>query len=296
MGLDGKKKVALIGARGQLGCALQANPDIRDFDLTALSHSELDLTQENQVFDVLGQLQPDTVINAAAYTAVDKAESEQDTAFMVNARGPELLAAAAKRMGFNIVHISTDFVFDGTKSRPYQPNDETAPVSIYGKSKLAGEQALLGESDVAAAVVRTSWLYSSTHPCFLATMLKLMATRPSLSIVADQVGTPTSVCSLSRVIIDLLKAHELPQGIFHWSDAGVASWYDFAHAIQNIALAEGLLEQAADLKPIATEEYPTPAQRPSYSVLDKTSLYELLGISAPKHWQTELGLTLKKMI
>lgn len=287
-------KVVVIGANGQLGSALVANSRMQQFELFPLSRAELDITSLSSLDSVLSDLGPDVVINASAYTAVDKAESDEDTAFLINAQGPELLASVARRLQFKIIHISTDFVFDGYKSSPYFPTDQTAPLSVYGKSKLAGEQALLNHSDIDAAIVRTSWLYSSTHPSFLTTMLRLMSSKPELSVVADQVGTPTSAASLANIICRMIERNVF-SGVYHWSDAGVASWYDFACEIYRVASSLGMLRNEVELKPISTYEYPTPAQRPAYSVLDKRALYEALDIQVPEHWQNELAVELQNM-
>lgn len=290
--IGARRKVAVIGAAGQLGSAIATHQRAQQFELFPLSRNALDITNEVELSSVLGAISPDVVINAAAYTAVDKAESEPEAAFLINAHGPELLAALAKQLKFKIIHISTDFVFDGNKSTPYLPTDVTAPLSIYGKSKLAGEQALLADSAVGAAIVRTSWLYSAAHPSFLTTMLRLMSSKPALSVVADQVGTPTAATSLANVICRMIEC-DITSGVYHWSDAGVASWYDFACEIHRTARSLGLLQNNTELKPISTAEYPTPARRPAYSVMDKGALYELLDIQVPQHWQTELALELQ---
>lgn len=288
-------KVILVGARGQLGCALQSSSLASNFEVFPLDRSQLDITCENQVYEVLEGLAPDVIINAAAYTAVDKAESDEAQAYLVNKQGPAILGMAANRLGAKVVHVSTDFVFDGLKATPYAPSDVTVPLSVYGKSKLAGEQALQDIKGLESTIIRTSWLYSHTHPCFVATMLKLMRTKPSLGVIADQVGSPTSVRSLAEVIWRIIGAKQFG-GIYHWSDAGVASWYDFAQSIQSLAFELGLLEQVIEIKPLTTQQYPTPAVRPPYSVMDKSDLYQLLDIEVPIHWQHELKLSLKQML
>lgn len=321
-----KMNVVLLGAQGQLGSAISASPSASDHDLIALSKQTLDITNPAQLHERLEKEAPDIVINAAAYTAVDKAETDQENAYLINAQAPEYLGAAAKAIGFRVIHISTDFVFDGNASTPYSPEDGTAPLSIYGKSKLAGETALLAafgtsetdspEKGSPITIIRTSWLYSATHPCFLTTMLRLMTEKPALGVVADQVGTPTSAGSLAKNIWQFvdhfssgagdhqqainqqqasdhqqsiaLQQQALGGGIYHWSDAGVASWYDFAHAIQSIALDLGKLDKKIPISPLRTEQYPTPATRPRYSVMDKRATYDLFGIEVPTHWCEEL--------
>lgn len=288
-----KLKVMVLGAAGQLGHALQNSAPIDKVEVTALTRSMVDVGERDQVVAQYESVKPDVIINASAYTAVDKAESEESAAFKVNSSGPENIARAIIGTDCKLFHVSTDFVFDGAKSSPYLPGDETNPIGVYGKSKLEGERILKETVPQQATIIRTSWLYSGTHPCFLGTMLRLMKERPQLGVVADQVGTPTSVDSLAEILWKLVFS-EHDAGIYHWSDAGVASWYDFAVAIQEQALALGLLEQSIEINPLKTEQYPTPAKRPSYSVLDKTALYNLLELK-PVHWQKELQGVLQRM-
>ena len=235
---------------------------------------------------MLADLRPSVVINAAAYTAVDRAESEQAAAFAVNADGPGHLARACAGLGARLIHVSTDFVFSGNACHPYQPADPTGPVSVYGESKLAGEQQVreaLGEQSV---IVRTAWVYSRVGHNFVKTMLRLMAERDSLSVVADQVGTPTWARGLAEALWRIVDKPEIA-GTLHWTDAGVASWYDFAVAIAEEAHAQGLLARPVAVKPIATADYPTPAARPAWSVLDKTASWQQLGCDG-MHWREAL--------
>lgn len=278
--------VLLIGANGQLGNALQTSVPLGAIKLHAMSRAELDFTSELQLEKKFAEVEPQVVINAAAYTAVDKAESDVERAYQINEEGPKLLAKIASQVNCRIIHISSDFVFDGKKSSPYQPHDDTNPLSVYGKSKLLGELALLEYAESMSTIIRTSWLYSASRPCFLASMLSLMASRSQLGIVADQVGSPTSVNSLALLIWKVVERAGA-SGVYHWSDAGVASWYDFAVAIQKQALEVGILKCEVDVTPIIMEQYPTPATRPHYSVMDKTKTYEDFGVDAV-HWQNEL--------
>ncbi|HYM48447.1 MAG TPA: dTDP-4-dehydrorhamnose reductase, partial [Burkholderiaceae bacterium] len=209
------------------------------------------------------------IINAAAYTHVDRAETEHQRAIAINADGPANLAAAARSVDARLIHVSTDFVFDGGSSRPYRPEDTAAPTSAYGLSKLEGERRVTAIGEQRVLIVRTAWLYAARGNNFVNTMLKLMRERQELRVVADQIGTPTWATTLARALWAAARRPAL-HGIYHWTDAGVASWYDFAVAIQEEALARKLLARAIPICPIRTEDYPTPAKRPAYSVLDKT--------------------------
>jgi dTDP-4-dehydrorhamnose reductase len=254
-------------------------------ELRALSRAEVDVTDAGRVADAIGDYQPDVVINAAAYTAVDKAESDEEGARRGNVDGPANLAAAIASFAHSrLIHVSTDFVFDGRSSTPYAPDAPTAPLGIYGATKLAGERVVLEALGERATIVRTAWVYSSTGRNFLLTMLKLMARGP-VRVVADQLGTPTSATSLADALWRFAAVDT--GGVFHWTDAGVASWYDFAVAISEEAAAAGLLSGVAEVTPIATHEYPTPARRPSYSVLDNSGAIRVLGIK-PLHWRRRL--------
>jgi dTDP-4-dehydrorhamnose reductase len=272
-------RVLIAGAGGQLGRALQATAPA-GVTVIAPPEAEFDITNNAIVAAVVGATTPDVVINAAAYTAVDKAEADEAAAHRINTDAVAILAAHAPKL----VHISTDFVFDGAASRPYAPCATANPLSVYGATKLAGEVAAGPE----ALIVRTAWVYAAQGNNFVHTMLRLMAERPEIRVVADQIGTPTHADGLARTLWSLAAADK--KGVFHWTDAGMASWYDFAVAIQEEALEIGLLARAVPIVPIRTEDYPTPAQRPAYGVLDKTDTWAITGIAA--HWRTELRLCL----
>lgn len=275
-------KVLITGAAGQLGCSLlkTAPPE---HDLRALKRQDLDITDVRAVRDTVKEFKPGIIINAAAYTAVDKAESERDLAFAVNADGAENLAVAARDSGARLIHISTDFVFDGLKSRPYLPSDPVHPLGVYGASKAEGEKRVQRVAGQSAVIVRTGWVYAAEGHNFAKTILRLLTEKDSLGVIADQVGTPTWAMSLAETVWKVVALPEI-MGTHHWSDAGVASWYDFAVAIQEEALALGLLVRSIPIKPLRTEEYPLPAKRPPYSVLDKRSLMTRLGIM-PRYWR-----------
>jgi len=278
-------KILITGANGQLGWELQrAAP--KDFEIITLSRLDLDITDNAAVESAFREFNPELVINAAAYTAVDKAENEKAKAFAVNGDGAANVAKAATDIKARLIHISTDFVFDGLKSQPYLPDDETNPVSIYGASKLQGEQAVLAETEGNALILRTGWVYSTHGSNFVKTMQRLMAERDEISVVSDQVGTPTWSKGFAGAIYKFAAKPEV-QGIYHWSDAGIASWYDFAVAIQEEAFSLDILNNIIPIKPIRTEDYPCPAKRPPYSVLDKTATWQILGYTAP-YWRRSL--------
>ncbi|GGO09438.1 NAD(P)-dependent oxidoreductase [Iodidimonas muriae] len=274
----------ITGAQGQLGRDLQDTAP-KDRELVALDRSQLDICDESATMRCLEAHRPDLVINGAAYTAVDKAETASEQAFAVNEQGAANLAKAVGASGARLIHISTDFVFSGTANTAYTPDARTHPLNIYGASKRAGEQAILHHIPDRALIVRTSWLYSVHGANFVKTMLKLMASRDQLSVVADQLGTPCWAKGLAHA---LWRLAEKPQnGILHWSDAGVASWYDFAVAIMEEGLALGLLDHPVPVSPIKSVDYPTPARRPAFSVLDSTEGWQK-SATTPVHWRTSL--------
>jgi dTDP-4-dehydrorhamnose reductase len=285
-------KVLITGAGGQAGWELQRTAPV-DLDLTALHRTDLDITDQDAVMTIIRRNNPDLVINAAAYTAVDKAEEEADLAYAVNGDGAANIAKACKETGVRLLHISTDFVFDGNKAEPYLPEDEPKPMGVYGASKLQGEKSVMAETMGTAVVLRTAWVYSIHGSNFVKTMLRLMAEKDELNVVTDQIGTPTWARELAKVIW-LIAEKKKMQGIYHWTDGGVASWYDFALAIQEEALGLDLLKKTIRIRPIGTAEYPTPAKRPAYSVLDKTSIIEELGYKPP-HWRESLQKMLREL-
>lgn len=284
-------RVAVIGRQGQVARALAAieNPRISaiatfgrpDFDLSALP---LDLM-------ALEAFHPDIIINAAAYTAVDKAESEKEAAFRLNADGPAALAAWAASKAIGFFHLSTDYVFPGNAPRPYREDDPTGPLSVYGKSKLEGEERIL-QAHPFALIFRTAWVYDAEGQNFVKTMLRLASTRPELTIVSDQFGAPTFAPDIARVLIEIALRHvdqpgSAPPGIYHLTGAGDTSWAGFATAIFRKAEQRGLPH--AKVKPILTADYPTPARRPTNSRLDAGKLETTFGIKMP-HWAESLGI------
>jgi len=280
-------RILLTGKNGQVGFELQRSLAVLG-EVLALGSAECDLRDEAAIRRAVQSYAPDVIVNPAAYTAVDKAESQDEDAEAVNARAPGVLAQEAQRLGALMLHFSTDYVFDGLKPSPYLETDDPAPASAYGRTKLAGEQAAAAHHP-APLIIRTAWVYAAQGNNFVRTMLRLMAERDEVRVVADQVGTPTHALSLARAIW-ALQGHS---GIFHWTDAGITSWYDFAVAIQDEALRMGLLTRHVPIIPIATADYPTPARRPAWSVLDKGSSWAITGPA--RHWRHELIDCLKDL-
>jgi dTDP-4-dehydrorhamnose reductase len=284
-------KVLLTGAAGQLGQALIAStpPQV---ELIAFSRADLDLANPEACRAAVQAQRPDWVLNAGAYTAVDKAESEPELAQVVNAGAPGAFAEALAETGGRLLQMSTDFVFNGKQGRPYGPDHELDPLGVYGATKAAGEAAALQLPG--ARVLRTSWVYGPVGQNFCRTMLRLHGEREQLGVVADQVGCPTSTLTLAAACWSAIGQQADGPRILHWSDAGVASWYDFAVAIGELGVESGRLERAARVTPLTTADYPTPAQRPSYSLLDCTASRVALGLE-PLHWREALVEVLRCM-
>lgn len=274
----------VTGATGQVGLELQATAPSW-VELISTDRALLDVTNAAAVHAAVSAARPDWIINAAAYTAVDRAESEPGTAHAVNATGPRHLALAAAEQGSRLLQISTDFVFDGIATGPRRPDEPTAPRSVYGRTKMHGERALLDVLGDDALIVRTAWLYSIHGNNFVKTMMRLLCERDEVRVVADQFGTPTwargfALALWRAITLDL-------RGVHHWTDAGTASWYDFAVAIQEEGSALGLVPGTARLVPVTTKEFQAAAERPAFSVLDKTATWRALGY-APEHWRVVL--------
>ena len=277
--------VLITGANGQLGQALQSisgiNPQIT---FVFCSSSGLDITNLQSCIAVFEKYQPDYCINAAAYTAVDKAESETDKANLINVIGARNIAEVCKKSNAVLLHISTDFVFDGTSITPYTEEDMPNPTGVYGKTKLDGEKAIQ-EIWNKYFIIRTSWVYSQFGNNFMKTMLRLASERAHLSVVNDQIGTPTNAVDLAEVLIKMIQFCQTTPievfGIYNFSNEGQCSWYDFAKKIFEINSIK------IDLQPISSASYPTPAQRPAYSVLDKSKIKKAFGV-AIKDWEESL--------
>lgn len=281
------KPILIIGSTGQLGRELQ-QIILPQGNRIALGRSQIDLTQPDNLRNTIAEIQPQLIINAAAYTAVDKAESEIEQAIAINATAPGIIAETAHKLGTYLIHISTDYVFDGKQSHPYQETDKTNPLGIYGQTKLAGEQAIRQNCEN-HLIIRTAWVYGSYGKSnFVKTMLKLGTEREEIRVVADQIGSPTWARDLAEAIA-LIIPHLTAQiaGTYHYTNSGVASWYDFAQAIFEEASAIEYPLKIRQVIPITTADYPTPAQRPAYSVLACEKISQLLPTSPP-HWRQAL--------
>jgi dTDP-4-dehydrorhamnose reductase len=292
-GEEHKIRLALVGANGMLAGAVRSLAP-ENYDLVLLDLPDFDLTDKDRVLSVMNQVRPDVIVNCAAYTNVDGCETNEETALLVNGSGPGYLAEAAKKLDATLVHVSTDYVFDGTKNSPYTEEDVTNPQSAYGRSKLLGEKTILESGLEKFFIVRTSWLYGPGGKNFVETIARLAKEREELRIVDDQVGSPTFTDDLARAIFNLLAldtphaSRLTPHGLYHFADEGECSWYEFAETI-----VAHLLEAETPLKmkrilPIATHEYPLPATRPAYSVFSKEKYRRAVGAEVP-HWRESLA-------
>jgi len=287
-------KILLTGASGQLGQELL--PLLTQFgSVTSVDRSlasprspndlKIDLSDLNRVEILLNRQRPDLVVNAAAYTAVDKAESESGPAFRVNADLPGCIARWVERNDRLLFHYSTDYVFDGRSDQPYKESDETSPINVYGESKLAGEWAI-AHSKCRSVILRTSWVYSAHGNNFVLSMLRLARERPELSIVSDQTGCPTWARNLAGVSVEVIsqlakyKTDSKNDGLYHYCDGTISSWYEFAGSIFKIASDQGLLEEMPQLVPLTSSQYPQIAERPVFSVLDTTAIRKTFGVKA----------------
>src|SRR5579885_560802 len=284
--MNRKAVILILGANGQVGTELQ-----RSFadagEVTAWDHRTADLSRPEELRPLIAQLRPTVILNAAAYTAVDRAESEPELAMTINATAPRVLAEEAAKTGALLVHYSTDYVFDGTKDGPWVETDATNPLSVYGKTKLAGERAIQ-EAGGTYLIFRTSWVFGPHGHNFLLTMLRLGKERPQLRIVDDQIGAPTSSSAIANATRAVLKgAADIPSGIYHMSCAGQTSWYGFARAIFTQAATPEII-------PITTEEYPTPARRPRNSVLSNQKLKTTFRVELPS-WEEALQRVLQSI-
>ena len=282
-------KILVTGANGQLGRELRNVLESEIPGKTIYTDiAELDLTDAKGVDDFFKKNDISHVVNCAAYTAVDKAEEEKLECAAININAVKNLANAADAIGAKIIHISTDYVFDGTAHRPYKESDKVNPISQYGTTKRKGETALFALAPE-SIIIRTSWLYSPYGNNFVKTMLRLGSEQSKIKVVSDQIGTPTYALDLARAIYTVLMSHQWVEGIFHFSNEGVCSWYDFAKSIHRIAGID-----KCEIKPIPTEEYPSAASRPFYSVLDKTRIKATYGVKAP-YWEDSLIECIKRI-
>ncbi len=281
--------ILITGASGQLGSMLQSmvGSNTHGLDFFFKSSTQLDITDLEAVRETLSSQDFAYCVNCAAYTHVDKAETEPETARRVNSSGARNLALGCKQNNTVLIHISTDFVFDGYGNVPYKEEDIARPLGFYGDTKYNGERAIVNTLKE-HFIIRTSWLYSEYGHNFMKTMLRLASEREVLSVVYDQVSTPTYAKDLAEVILAIIKAKSEEYGVYHYSNEGVASWYDFAKAIFDKTGSD------IKLKPILSEEYPTPAERPKYSVLDKSKIKQTFGLEIP-YWKDSLQVALKAL-
>jgi dTDP-4-dehydrorhamnose reductase len=278
-------RALIVGAGGLVGRALaMAAP--AGWQVAALDRAGLDITDAAAVRAAVAQHRPDVIVNCAGHIAVDKVEAEKELAWRINADGPRYLAEALAPGQGRLIHISTNYVFSGDAAVPYAVDAETAPVNYYGVSKRAGELAVLEVLGSRAVVVRTSWVYGLTGRSFFNSILKALREKQLATVVDDQLGTPTSAPVFARVLWKIARQPQV-HGVLHWTDEGVASWYDFAQAIAEDAIACGLVPAASQVLPIVTAQYPTAVPRPMYGVLDKRSTVAAVG-EVPRYWRTEL--------
>lgn len=275
------KKILVTGANGQLGqCLQKISSQFEEFEFIFTDSETLDITNKEEVNDFFWQNAPDFCINAAAYTAVDLAETEVEKAFLVNADGTENLAEACAENNAQFIHVSTDYVFDGENNLAYTEEDFTNPLGVYGASKLAGDELAL-EVNPCSVILRTSWVYSEFGKNFVKTMLNLFSTKEELNIVADQFGQPTNANDLAEAIMKIIKSEKITPGIFNFSNLGRISWFDFAEKIAELS------EAKIKLNAIETSQYPTPAKRPKNSVLDLDKISKTYAIQL-KSWEESL--------
>lgn len=279
-----EKKIVVIGKNGQVAMEL-AHLD-KNADFYFFGREDIDITSVSSIEQTIGNIEFDALINASAYTAVDKAESEIEQANEINVLAVKNLVDFCKRKNIHFTHISTDYVFSGDKGSPYLENDPYGPQSIYGESKMLGERYIIENYPENSCILRTSWVYSRFGNNFVKTMLSLMASKEQLSVIDDQVGSPTCASLLAAACIEA--ANQEIAGIYHWTDEGVCSWYDFALEIQRQGIEQGILNKAIPILPIPTTDYPTPATRPAYSVLSKVNTRRVFS-SKNKHWAANLS-------
>ena len=280
------KKILVTGANGQLGQSLQKlSQKEKAFQFLFTDSETLDITNKEEVLNFFWQNEPDVCINAAAYTAVDLAETDTEKAFLVNADGTENLALACAENNAQFIHVSTDYVFDGTNNLEYTEEDFTNPLGVYGASKLAGEELAL-EANPCTIILRTSWVYSEFGKNFVKTMLSLFAIKEELNVVADQYGQPTNATDLAEAILTIVKTEKKTAGIFNFSNEGKISWYDFAQKIAELSGSK------IKINPIVTSQYPTPAKRPQNSTLDLSKIKSTYHINI-KPWEESLAKTIQ---
>jgi dTDP-4-dehydrorhamnose reductase len=283
-----RKKILVTGANGQLGMELQQLAKAYPlFEFIFTTRGEMPLDNPEAISNFIAKRQPQYFINCAAHTAVDKAESEKELAYKINEEAPGIIANACRKNNVQLIHISTDYVFNGTGTVPYKESDTTDPVNLYGDSKLQGEKKVM-EFNPDSIIIRTAWVYSEFGKNFVKTMLRLMADKDQISVVSDQSGTPTYAADLAEATLQIISSGEWTPGIYHFSNEGAITWYDFAVAINELS------GNNCKVNPIPSSQYPTPAKRPFYSVLDKTKIRQTFNIQ-PKDWKASLSICLQRL-
>lgn len=288
-------KILLLGAQGQLGRCLALTAP-KGVELVLLDRTLLDVTDPDRVQAVISQHAPEFVINCTAFTNVDGAEENEAIAYAVNRDGVRNIAIAARTVGAKVIHVSTDFVFDGGENKPYRPDSPCNPLGVYGKSKWAGEQALLDGYPEGAAVIRTSWLYSECGGNFVKTMLKLHESKENFQVVNDQFGSPTYALGLADLIWQVVQAQSFAPGVYHWCDKGITSWFEFAKEIGRLGEEVGLISKQAEVQPIAARDYGATAPRPQYSALDCELTLSTFTALKRRQWQDQLCIMLQKLV
>ena len=284
-----KPTIIVTGANGQLGRELQVlAPAYPAYAFVFADRAELPVDDRQKIDSFFATHNPSWCINCAAYTAVDKAEAEKEAAFRINGDGPGYLAAACRSHGAKLIHISTDYVFDGTSATPLKETDPTGPINTYGASKLAGEQKAMENNPDGTAIIRTAWVYSEFGNNFVKTMIRLMKERPAINVVDDQIGSPTYAADLATTILRIVGGNHFTPGIYHYSNEGRISWYEFALAIR------AQIGSTCTVNPIPSSQYPTPARRPYYSLLDKDLIRKTYQVEIPE-WETSLTQCLARM-
>ncbi len=281
-------KILVTGAYGQLGSEIKdLSVQYADDAFVFVDREEMPLDDLEKVLEVLETINPDLIVSGGAYTAVDKAESEAELVDIINHQAVATMARWAKQHNKKLIHISTDYVFQGNSSAPLKEDEPTDPINVYGLSKQRGEEAII-DSEADAIIIRTAWVYSSYGANFVKTMIRLMTERDEISVIADQIGSPTYARDLARAIMAIAHSDKWAKGIFHFSNEGEISWFDFAVAIRELKALD------CKINPIPTEQYPTPARRPKYSLLDKTKIKTTFDVNVPA-WKQSLSEMLVKL-
>ena len=283
------KRILITGANGQLGQSIaEMSKNHKQIECFFVTRNELDITNEDLINHYFDDKSFDFVINCAAYTAVDKAEDDQENAFLVNAKATEFIAKITNEKGIPFIHVSTDYVFDGTEAQPRLETDQTNPIGVYGQTKLDGENLALGNNPK-TIILRTAWVYSRFGNNFVKTMLRLFNDKDSISVVADQIGSPTNAIDLANAILEIVSKDELVYGIYNYSNEGECSWFEFAQKIKEFS------GSSIEINPVPTSAYPTKAKRPAYSLLDKSKIKEVYQLEIPT-WEDSLKEELKHLI